>query len=376
MRAARGPLASFAALGVLWGCLAVQLPALKAMVGASDALLGGLLFLTSTGAVGAMLLAPRAGHLLGGAAVPVATVATALAFMAPGNLPVLAPFAVAMLLIGATSGLLDVLMNARVSAIEAARDLPLMNLCHALYSFAYAGSAVLTGLARAAGWGPAGPLMLAGGVALLLAVAAVERGARIERLGPRRPGAAGPGAVALWAGGIILVGFFAENATEGWAALHVERTLGGGPAQGALGPALLGLTMGAGRMAGQLVATRLAEARLLRGALLVALAGAGLVALAPGPGLAYLGFAVLGLGVSVVAPTAFAMVGRLAPEGQRAAAVARAALLGYMGFFIGPPMLGLVAEAAGLRAAFGMVALALMAGLALRAGLARRDPAA
>lgn len=376
MRAARGPLASFAALGVVWGCFAAQVPALKAMLGAGDALLGGLLFVSAAGALAAMLMAPRVGAALGGAAVPVATAATALVFMLPGVMPALAPFALSMLLIGACSGLLDVLMNARVSAIEAARGLPLMNLCHAVYSFAYAAAAVLTGVARAAGWGAAAPLVVAGLVALILAVRTVEGAVRVEGLGPRAVGARGPGAAAVWAGGVILAGFLAENATEGWAALHVERTLGGGPAQGALGPALLGLTMGLGRMGGQVAAMHVTEARLLRAALLLALAGAGGVAAAPATWAAYLGFAVLGLGVSVVAPTAFAMVGRLAPPERRASAIARAAMLGYLGFFLGPPMLGLVAELAGLRAAFAAVALVLAAGLAMLVGLARRDPAA
>jgi hypothetical protein len=49
----------------------------------------------------------------------------------------------------------------------------------------------------------------------------------------------------------VLVAFLVENAMEGWSALHIERTLGGGAAEGAFGPAILGLTMGIGRLSGR-----------------------------------------------------------------------------------------------------------------------------
>ncbi len=46
------------------------------------------------------------------------------------------------------------LVNARVSQVEADSGRPLMNLNHALYSFAYAGGALVTGAFRESGVGP------------------------------------------------------------------------------------------------------------------------------------------------------------------------------------------------------------------------------
>ena len=84
----------------------------------------------------------------------------------------------------------------------------------------------------------------------------------------------------------------------------------------------------------------------------VASVGALVVAQAPAPGLAYLGFFVMGVGASVLAPTAFSLVGQLSAPEARARAVARATLLGYFGYFFGPPLLGLIAGTFGLRFAF------------------------
>lgn len=80
----------------------------------------------------------------------------------------------------------------------------------------------------------------------------------------------------------------------------------------------------------------------------------------------------MGLGASVLAPTAFSMVGRLAQPEARARAVARATMLGYMGYFLGPPVLGLIASAVGLRGAFVAAAAALLLVLVL-APLMRRS---
>ena len=51
--------------------------------------------------------------------------------------------------------------------------------------------------------------------------------------------------------------------------------------------------------------------------------------------------------------------GSLLSDRQRALGIARMTLVGYMGFFLGPPLLGLLAEAFGLRWAFVAVAVAV-----------------
>jgi MFS family permease len=88
--------------------------------------------------------------------------------------------------------------------------------------------------------------------------------------------------------------------------------------------------------------------------------------------MAYAGFIVMGIGSSVIAPTAFSLVGRLAAPEARARAVARATLYGYFGYFFGPPMLGFLAAAFGLRWAFAAAAIALMAVLVLAPLMGRR----
>lgn len=359
--AARPAVAAFAGMGVLWGTFAAVMPDLKAMLGVDEARLGLLMLFTPLAAVAAMLLAPGIGAGLGRIALPLSAGAMALAFALPGQAAAVWLFPLAMMCCGASTGLTDVLMNARTAQIETERGLHLMNLTHAAYSFGYAGGAIGTGVLRGWGWGPDWVMGMMAVFGLLCALATWERDGRIHGLRRPRDGSGGGlGLVPLIGGGMVLIAFLTENAAENWSALHIEKTLGGSPGQGAMGPAALALTMGFARLAGQGLATRVSPFTLLKGGAAISALGALIASQAGSPAMAYAGFIVMGVGSSVIVPTAFSLVGRLGPEEARARAVARATLLGYFGYFFGPPMLGFIAGAFGLRAAFVFAAAVLL----------------
>ncbi len=369
---ARPAVAAFAAMGIVWGTFAAVLPDLKAMLGVDESRLGLLMLFTPIAAVCAMLVAPAAGAALGRIALPVAAVAMALAFALPGQTTILWLFPLAMMLCGAATGLTDVLMNARVAALENERNLHLMNLCHAAYSFGYAGGALATGAMRSAEWPPGWVMGTMALVALVLALCTVERDGTIHGLRKPKDGTPGHlGLIPVIGGAIVLIAFMTENAAENWSALHIEKTLGGSPAEGAMGPAALALTMGFARLAGQGIAGRVDPFLLLRGGAVISACGAVIAAAATSPMMAYAGFIVMGIGSSVIAPTAFSLVGRLADPEARARAVARATLFGYFGYFFGPPTLGFIAGAFGLRMSFVFAAAMLLMVLVLAPVMAR-----
>jgi hypothetical protein len=379
---ARAPLAGFAAMGVIWGCYAAVFPDLKAMLGVDEGQMGLLIFAAPVAAVTAMLLAPAYGARLGRVALPLACMAMAAVLVLPGQAASLVLFPLAMMACGAATGLSDVLLNARVVALEAARGQPLLNLGHAAYSFGYAASAMATGALRAADLPPGTVTGTMALVALAFALATWEREGAIEGL--VRDRGLPPvtlGWVPLVGGLIVLIAFLTENAVENWSALHIEKTLGGSPAEGAAAPAILALIMGFARLAGQGLANRADPVRIIGGGALVAAAGALIAAGAASPGMAYAGFIVMGLGASVVAPMAYTLVGRHAPPELRARAVARTTVLGYGGYFLGPPILGLVAGLFGLRMAFVFAAVVLglvpvLAPMVARIGAAQAAKAA
>ena len=83
-----------------------------------------LIFFTPIAAITAMLMAPAFGAALGRAALPLAVFLMAAAFALPGQATAIWVFPLAMACAGAATGLTDVLMNARVSAMETAARHP------------------------------------------------------------------------------------------------------------------------------------------------------------------------------------------------------------------------------------------------------------
>lgn len=358
LRLTRAPGAAFLVMGLFWGVFAAHVPVMKARLGVDDALFGVLLLSSALGLLSAMWLAPRFDARLGSRAMPVAAAFLALVWIGPGVATTPLAFALCMVGVGLGSGLLDVVMNARVSEIEAREGRSLMNANHGLFSLAYALAALASGVTREAGL-PV--VMVLGAVACLSVLLTTQMRTRtvVEETPELRAAPLPLGPVWL-CGVVVLVAFMSEATVESWSALHVERTLGGRAAEGALGPAMLGVTMALGRFGGQLVAERMRETTVILAAALLSSGGAVIVAAAPGPSVAYLGFATLGLGISVIGPMGLALAGRMVAPHLRTRAISRVAVIGFGGFFIAPLLMGGLSELFGLRVAFGAVALLLL----------------
>ncbi|MCB1341107.1 MAG: MFS transporter [Pseudooceanicola sp.] len=346
-------------MGAIWGGFAAQVPVIKAQIGAPDALYGSLFLVSSLGALVAMRFAGAVDRRLGARSVQVTAAAMGCAMLVPALASGPVGFAFGMVLAAAFSGLCDVLMNARTSETEEARGRPLMNLTHGLYSLSFALTAILTGLAREIGLPPVAVFGIIAALILTAApwMIAPHRHDAGEAAHLRNPAQRG----LVWLAGLVfLAGFLVEQAADGWSALHIERTLGGRAAEGAFGPAVLGLTMGLGRFCGQTLAARYRETVLITLACLVSAGGITLAALAPNVALAYAGFGLLGLGISIVVPLSVALVGRMVPPSQRVAAIGQASIIGYGAFLVGPSLMGLTSDAFGLRVAFLTLAVMLL----------------
>ena len=363
----RKPAAAFVVVGLFWGCFAAFVPVIKTQLAVNDALFGTLLLGSATGLVSSMFLAPKADKLLGARAMQVGIVLLSLAWLFPSLITAPLVFALTMAFVGAASGMLDVVMNARVSELESAHNRPLMNANHAMFSLAYAIAAIITGLAREAGIPAAFVFTGFSAFSVLLVPFMAMPVAQVEAEEGYQ------GRYPLWpiviCGLIVLSAFMSEATVEAWSALHLERTLSSGAAEGALGPAMLGLMMALGRFSGQAISERFRDLTVIICASLIAATGAIIAALAPTPFVAYIGFGTLGLGVSVIGPLGLALVGKVVPAHLRTEAISRCAVIGFSGFFFAPMLMGLVSEAFGLRAAFMCVAglLLLAAPLALTA---------
>lgn len=141
-----------------------------------------------------------------------------------------------------------------------------------------------------------------------------------------------------------------------WSAIYLAQVVDASEGVAALGLATFSLTMGAGRLLGDRVVARLGSPTTVLVGAVLATSGVALALGAASPPWTIAGFGIMGLGLSVVFPLTLRAAGRHAyPSGPAIAAVST---LGYMGFLLGPPVIGLLAEETGLRAALVIVGAA------------------
>nr|WP_245791633.1 MFS transporter [Actinacidiphila rubida] len=409
----------FAVDGFLFAGWVVRIPAIKAQVGASAGQLGLALLGVSAGAVATMLLTGRLCRMFGSERVTVVTgVMLALSIALPPRTHSALGLGLVLLLFGISYGGLNVAMNSVAVDLVAALRRPVMSSFHAAYSLGGLLGSGIGGL-LAPHLSPATHLLLLTPVGLVAVALAgrpllahplrrPERGRRAvvpasasasAPAQPRNSSApaeprdssaaakapatgttAGTAAAPSRAGGTtLLVAVFGliaactaygEGALAEWGPLHIQQDLHGGPGIAAAGYSAVTLAMTLGRLSGTTLLVRLGQTRALVLGGLTACTGMLVGALAPYLPLVMIGFALTGLGLANLFPTAIARAGELTgPSG-----VAAASTLGYGGLLLGPPSIGFLTDAFGLPSALTTVA-ALAAVAAVIAYLARNSGA-
>ena len=336
---------AFFAFGLLWGAWAAVLPGIRAETGASEAGLGAALLGVAAGALPAMLAAGMAIDRCGPLVAPL-LVAFAAAFVLPGLAGSVLVLAFALVVVGATSGALDVAANAAVASFEAETGRRLMQAAHALFSAGVVAGSVGAGLSRDAGASPR-QVLIAG--AFVAALAALANRGTAPRAIEHRAGRLVASPLLLALGALCAVAFVVEGGIESWSALYLEEELGASPAVSGLGPGSFAAAMALGRLAGQAVGARVGERALVAGGALVSGTGVLLASVADTSIVALAGFALGGAGISLAAPVFFGAPGYLAAPAERGGAVATVTTISYLGFLAGPVLMGAVASTLGLR---------------------------
>jgi MFS family permease len=166
----------------------------------------------------------------------------------------------------------------------------------------------------------------------------------------------------LWAlGALAFACLLLEGASADWSSIFMRDELGVGVGSAALGYTAFSLAMAIGRLAADRLTARLGAVRLVRRGGLLAVCGLLVVLLPAQAAAAVAGFACLGAGLAAVVPSVFRAASQASalPASVALAAVSSA---GYLGFLVGPPLIGGLAQIVGLRTAlFLLVALAVAA---------------
>lgn len=177
--------------------------------------------------------------------------------------------------------------------------------------------------------------------------------------------------------GLVMLGIIAfccmicEGAMFDWSGIYFKKIVKAEGAWIGAGYTAFMCTMAAGRFIGDWVTMRLGFRKTIQfsGALIVTGLAVSLVFPYLAPAIA--GFFLVGLGVSSVVPLVYSTAGKsktLSPG----VALAAVSSIGFLGFLIGPPLIGIVAGASSLRISFMIIALMGLS-VAIMAGALKRE---
>ncbi|MEV4296947.1 MFS transporter [Microbispora rosea] len=358
-------LATFAVFfvqGLTFATLLTQVAALQRKHGLTDGELTILLLVVPVIAGAGSALAGVAASRWGSRLVlrlvqPLACAAVVLAGLA-SNVPMLVA---ANVLFGLGLGGVDAGMNMQGVAVEREYGRAVLTGFHALWSVAAVIGSVWASAAATLGLGLpvtfAIALVPAAAVAVLASIWLYrpEEEHRATSVRDEAAGSARPAGVA-WrpiiplclAMAFLYVG---DSSVSNFGTVFMDKVL---HASATVIPLALGayqLTTFLVRVGGDFAVRRWGPAAIVRAGGAVATLGFVAIVAAPTVPLAIAGFALTGIGLSVVAPQSFSAAGRLDPAGT-GVAIARVNMFNYVGFIVGAALVGGLADASGFRVAF------------------------
>ncbi|MER6091798.1 MFS transporter [Streptomyces bluensis] len=173
---------------------------------------------------------------------------------------------------------------------------------------------------------------------------------------------------------IMAVSVVADSTATNWSAKFLEDTLNSSEAMATVPYALYMAATLVGRGLGDGWVQRWGAVAVVRAGALLTAVGFAVVAAAPEPLTGAFGFAVLGAGLSVILPQVF-VIGAQRLPGAPETAVARVNLFNYVGFLVGPPLVGAVGAAVSYRAAMCVPLLLILSVVIVARSLTPPDPA-
>ncbi|CAN5637955.1 MFS transporter [soil metagenome] len=360
----------FVVNGAVIGTWIASLPAIQVALGASATEIGLALL---CGAAGSLVAMPLTGQLLTRVSSRRLLVVTSLVFPLLAPAPLLAPstlwLGVVMLAFGAANGAMDVSMNAHGVALESASGRSFFSSLHAGWSIGGIVGALGVGAAVGLGLAPALEAIAIGAAAWVVALLAGRS------LGHGSVATGGSTRIRLPARAVLPIGLlaitaaFVEGGLADWAGIYLRSGVGTAAEVAALGYAAFSLGMALGRLGGDATKERVGSVRMLQGGMVLVAVSVTMTLLVGNAVLALIGLVLAGLGVANAIPQLFGAAGRIPPAGPSLSAVFTMA---YTAFLLGPPIIGVAADATGVTLALGLTVVAAL----IVASMASRVPAA
>lgn len=351
------PVWVFASINILMGTWVLYIPYIKDKLGLDDGELGVALFCY---ALGILVMIPLISSINKRLGIGRYTILGIVLFTLASLFPILSEnyiwLCLSLFVVGIFSGSTDISMNALVSEIEKQDGVTFMSAAHGFFSLggvigAGIGSFFLLGLLE-----PATHIFLISAIIAFSNLCLAKHYRKIvETLEVEEKSQDKYSFTKfLPLTGIAFIAFAimgSEGAVENWSKLYLLDVLKVSSEKVAgYGFVLFSTTMTIGRFLGDGISDTYGSDKVLIGGSLIA-AVAYLGILSDHLYISLTGFGILGLGLSVIVPEIFRIAGK-AKDISPTASIAFVSGVGFVGFLLGPVVLGFISKMAGLKISF------------------------
>lgn len=299
--------------------------------------------------------------------LPVQTCVVLLPFLTSGIVGLFMTLA----LFGAVVAFLEVALNTYAGRLEKSANLTIMSRCHGFWALG-----VMIGSLLATALFGLGPILAVFLVCAVSGGTGIWAGLSLPRLkGENDSASVKPQKLREMPKALFLISMFvfavtlAEGAMSDWAAVYLAERSGSGPEDAGIAVSIFAGFLAAGRFAGDFLKRKLGARGVARLTVGLAIVGVACLTIPSGVPAIFIGFALVGLGVSIGFPLGISAAAGL-DDTHEAQNIATMAMIAMSGFLVGPPFIGFVAEAISLRVAL----LVLFPGLFVAFWLTRIFP--
>ncbi len=347
----------FFIVGLAFASWASRIPDIKNALGLSDAVLGGVLFALPAGS---MVSLPLSGWLVakyGSKRVLLfAACCYPLLLIAIGLTATVWQLVGTLFMFGLLGNMCNISINTQAVGVEALYGRTIMASFHGVWSLAgFTGAAIGTFMISLQ-FSPFVHFCLVSAASIIL-VLIIQRYALEKDLGHSdQPVFARPDATLLKLGLIAFSCMACEGTMFDWSGVYFQHVVQAPKELITLGYAAFMATMAGGRFVGDRIVTRFGQQRVLQGSGIVITCGLLTAVIFPALIPATIGFLLVGFGVSSVIPLVYSAAGR-SKKFSPGVALAAVSSIGFLGFLLGPPVIGFIAEAFSLRWSFTLIAI-------------------
>lgn len=343
--------------GLAFASWASRIPDIKTALNLSDGQLGSLLFALPLGQLVTMALSGSLVTKFGSKKVLI--VAAALYVIALTNLGLATKgwhLGAALFLFGIIGNMCNIAVNTQGVAAENLFDKPIMSSFHGAWSIAGFTGALVGLLMINLHVNPYLHFWIIAGLVWVSIV--INNKYLIAGVGPtsttKRKLFSKPEGALMQLGVIGFCSMATEGAMFDWSGVYFKDIVRAPHALVPLGYASFMIMMASGRFIGDRLIARLGRKTVLQVSGVLISLGMFIAVIFPYIVTAVLAFMLVGLGVATVVPTVYSVAGRNAKVAP-GIALAMVSSVSYLGFLMGPPLIGYIAELASLRYSYAVI---------------------